>query len=373
MVLTDKAIMIKTVLPALLLTACLTVNAQTIKQTLGKYFLVGCAVNTTQMDGKQPKATDLIEKQYNAIVAENCMKPEVIAPADGMYDFRDADKLVNFGNHNDIKVIGHVLVWHEQTSPWMFAGQNGKAPSREEMLKRMHDYIYTVVGRYRGRVYGWDVVNEAFLDDGSVRESPWYKAIGYDYFYYAFKFAHEADSTAQLYYNDYNMYSKGKREAVCKLVRYLRHRGCRIDAVGMQSHIGANYPDNAEYEKTIDSLSANGVKVNISELDLNMLPNPSSFSGADINQKYAFDKKMNPYVDGLDKKAQQLFDKRYKEIFSIISRHKEHIERVNFWGVCDADSWLNNWPIKGRTSYPLLFDRNYNMKTVAIEIMNMFK
>ena len=344
-----------------------------IKDVLGKYFLVGCAMNTEQIDGNDEKSVDLAKANFNSIVAENCMKPENIEPEEGKFFWDDADKLVKFGNDNGMKVIGHVLVWHNQTAPWMFKNKYGELPNREEMIKRMHDYIFTVVSRYKGKVYGWDVANECFLDDGSFRQSPWYRAIGPDFIKLAFQFAHEADPSAELYYNDYSMGKPGKRDAVVRMIKDLKASGCRIDAVGMQSHNGCDYPDLKEYEETMKALVDAGVKINISELDVNMLPNPDSFSGADINQKYAGNPKMNPYVKGLPKQAEQLFNDRYMSFFKLYYKYKEHIDRVCTWGITDNGSWLNDWPIKGRTNYPLLFDRKYKAKPVVEEIIKLFE
>ena len=313
------------------------------------------------------------ETNFNSVVAENCMKQEVLAPEPGKYDFTEADRLVKWGNDNGLKVVGHTLVWHSQPAPWFFTDDKGQPLTREALLDRMHQYISTVMGRYKGKIYGWDVVNEAFEDDGSLRQTPYLRIIGPDYIEKAFQFAHEADPDAQLYYNDYSMAKPGKRKAVCQLVDSLKAKGLRIDAVGMQSHNGVDYPELAEYETTMDSLFAHGVKINISELDLNLLPNPDNFGGAEVSQDFAYQEKMNPYRNGLDSIGQKNFDDRYMAFFDIYRRHKAQIERVTLWGVADHNSWLNDWPIKGRTSYPLLFDRNYQPKPVVGRILRLFE
>ena len=206
------------VIASVLLSIPAMAQEATLKSVLGKDFLVGCAMNVDQIDGKEPKAVDIVKKNFNSIVAENCMKPENIEPEEGKFNWTDADKFVKFGNDNGLKVIGHVLIWHDQTAPWMFKNKYGELPNREEMIKRMHDYIFTVVGRYKGKVYGWDVTNECVLDDGSFRNSPWYRAIGPDFIKLAFQFAHEADPDAELYYNDYSMNKPAKMKTVVKLV-----------------------------------------------------------------------------------------------------------------------------------------------------------
>ena len=344
----------------------------TLKSTVGKHFLIGVAVNTDQIWGRDSLAVDIIRNQFNQITPENCLKQEVVAPKKGEYAFDDGDQFVKFAEENGLKAVCHCLVWHAQAAPWFFTDDNGKRVSRDTLIQRMHDYILTVAGRYKGRVLGWDVINEAFEDDGSMRHTPYLDIIGPDYFELAFKFAHEADPDAELYYNDYSMAKPAKRDAICKLVRDLKAKGCRIDGVGMQSHNGTDYPDLAEYEATIDSLAATGVKVMITELDLNMLPNPESFGGAEVSQNFEYDEKMNPYVNGLDSAAQQLFNERYLTFFDIYSRHREQISRVTLWGVGDGTSWLNGWPIPGRTNYPLLFDRNYQPKSVIQDIEKLF-
>ena len=355
----------------------ISVQAQTLKETVGKHFLIGVAINQWQVDGRNPKATDVVKEHFNAIVAENCMKPEAIEPREGVFTWDNADRFVKFGEDNGMTVIGHTLLWHGQTGRWMFSFPDSiadnPAAQRELMKQRMHDYIFAVVGRYKGRVHGWDVINEAFLDNGEVRPSPWYKALGYEYFELAFKFAHEADPDAELYYNDYSMSLPAKRDAVCRLVRHLKAKGCRIDAVGMQSHLGLSYPSLSDYEATMDSLAACGVKIGITELDVSVLPNPWDFSGAEISQSFEYEERMNPYKEGLPKEIEKQLEDRYIALFSLYKKHEKDILRVNLWGVGDGDSWLNGFPIKGRTNYPLLFDRQYKARKVVKKIARMYR
>ena len=344
-----------------------------LQSTLGKHFLIGVAVDTRLPAGQDPAAEAIVKEQFNQVVAENCMKGEVNHPEVNRFDFTDGDKLVDWAQKNGKTVIGHCLVWHSQPPKWMFTDANGKTVSREVLIGRMYNHIMTVVTHYKGKIKGWDVVNEAFEDDGSYRKSPYYNIIGPEFIELAFQFAHEADPNVELYYNDYSTSKPGKREAICKLVRSLKSKGLRIDAVGMQSHNGYNYPDYAEYEKSIEAFAAEGVKVMMTELDVNMLPNPEGFGGAEVSQNFELQAKYNPYVKGLDKKAQKLFNQRYLDLFKIIERHKNVISRVTFWGVNDGHTWLNDWPIKGRTNYPTLIDRNNQLKPVAKEIEKLFQ
>ena len=344
-----------------------------LQSTLGKHFLIGVAVDMRLPAGQDPAAEAIVKEQFNQVVAENCMKGEENHPEVNRFDFTDGDKLVDWAERNGKTVIGHCLVWHSQPPKWMFTDANGKTVSREVLIGRMYNHIMTVVTHYKGKIKGWDVVNEAFEDDGSYRKSPYYNIIGPEFIELAFQFAHEADPNVELYYNDYSTSKPGKREAICKLVRSLKSKGLRIDAVGMQSHNGYNYPDYAEYEKSIEAFAAEGVKVMMTELDVNMLPNPEGFGGAEVSQNFELQAKYNPYVKGLDKKAQKLFNQRYLDLFKIIERHKNVISRVTFWGVNDGHTWLNDWPIKGRTNYPTLIDRNNQLKPVVKEIEKLFE
>ena len=323
-------------------------------------FLLGCAVSDAVVQRDEP----LLPRYYNAIVAENCMKMEKIHPTRDSYAWEAADRFVAYGERNGLTMTGHCLVWHSQAGDWIFWDEEGNEVSRDTLLARMREHIHAVVGRYRGRLLGWDVVNEAILDDGTLRPSPWLRIIGDDYIEQAFRFAHEADPEAQLYYNDYSMSLPAKRAGVCRLVRQLQAAGVRIDGVGMQSHTGLDYPDLSEYEASIDSFAALGVEVLITELDVNVLPSPEGFGGADVAQDFDYAAALNPYVEGLSAEAEAAFEERVLALFAIYRRHAGQIGRVTLWGFSDADSWLNDWPVKGRTNYPLLFDRQGRPKPV---------
>ena len=364
----------KLVVFTLVVLASETVLAQSLREAVGKYCLIGAAVNQWQSDGQVPKADAVLQKHFNCAVAENCMKPEVLAPAEGIFDFRVADKFVDYCQRLHLKVNGHCLVWHSQAPDWWFTNGYNASPASKEVLKeRLIKHIKTVVGHFKGKVFGWDVVNEAIEDDGSFRKSPYYNLLGEEFIEIAFRTAHEADPDAELYYNDYSMSKPGKREAVCRLVKRLKEKGLRIDGVGMQSHNGLDYPDLKDYEKSIDAFAACGVKVLITELDINVLPNPEGFGGAAVEQNFEFQQKYNPYPNGLPKDKQKELDKRWIDLFKIYYKHRAQIGRITLWGVCDENSWLNGWPIAGRTNYPLLFDRNYEAKPIVNEIINIFK
>lgn len=350
-----------------------TAQKPTFKSTLGKYFYIGTAIDTLQVNNRDSIGARVAKDNFNAVTPENCMKSENLQPQEGHFNFENADRLVKFAEDNGMTVFGHVLVWHSQAPKWMFVDDNGKPVSREVLIDRMYHHITTVVKHFKGKVKGWDVVNEAFNDDGTYRESPFYKIIGKDFIPLAFRFAHAADPDVELYYNDYSLSNPAKRAAVCKLVRELKAQGLRIDAVGMQSHNGTDYPDINEYEASIKAFINEGVKVQITELDLNMLPYPKEISGAEISQNAEYAKAMDPYRKGLTKSAQKIFNERYLAFFSLYKKYAPSIKRVTLWGTTDSSSWLNDWPIHGRTNYPLLFDRKGNEKSVVRQIENLFK
>lgn len=348
-------------------------NDKTMKDVLGKYFLIGTAVNVDQIWERNVEEANIVKDNFNAIVAENSMKGEEIHPEENRFFWDDADRLMKFAEDNGLTVTGHCLVWHSQAPAWMFTDERGDTVSRDVLIDRMHRHISEVVGRYKGRILGWDVVNEIFNDDGTFRQSPYYRIIGPEFVELAFKFAHEADPNAELYINDYSLSYPAKRDAVCRIVRKLKSEGYRVDGIGMQSHNGLDYPDMAEYEKSIDAFAACGVKVMVTELDINVLPNPKKFGGADINQNFKYADILNPYKNGLPKDVEKQFEQRYLDLFKMYYRHRGQISRVTLWGVTDTKSWLNDFPVPGRVNYPLLFGRDNKPKPVVKKIIEIFK
>lgn len=347
------------------------VNQQSLKKAFEHKFLIGVAMNANQITGLDSIGDNVIISDFSSIVAENCMKSGMIQPEEGKFDFSLSDRFVNFGEKHKLYITGHTLIWHSQTPKWFFTDNNGQPVTREVLIDRMHKHIATVVGRYKGRVKGWDVVNEAINDDGSYRESPFYKIIGKDFIKLAFQFAHEADPNAQLYYNDYNMAMAGKREGVVKMVGDLKRDGVKIDAIGMQSHLGLEFPTLDEFEKSILAYSSLGVKVMMTELDLSILPSPWTTTGANVSDKAAYQEKMNPYQKGVPTEKYAEWEKVYLDFFKLFIKHQDKISRVTLWGLTDGDSWKNDWPIRGRTDYPLLYDRNHQPKPIVSKIIEI--
>ena len=308
-------------------------------------FLVGAALNSAQFTERDTLGAVLVTAQFNTITPENALKWGSLHRLPGVYDFSLADQYVAFGERHNMFIVGHTLVWHNQTPTWVFQDSSRNPVSRDTLLARLRDHIQTVVGRYRGRIKGWDVVNEALNDDGTLRQTPWLTIIGEDYIAQAFRFAHEADPDAELYYNDYSLENAPKRSAAVALVQRLKTEGVAITGVGLQNHDQMYWPNAAQEDSTIGAFAALGVQVNISELDVDVLPSAG-----------------NPYPDSLPNSTQQALALRYTQLFAVFLRHKDAIGRVTFWGVADGDSWLNNWPVPGRTNYPLLFDRQHRPK-----------
>lgn len=348
-------------------------NDVTLKEALGKYFLIGAAIDTTVTRGHNPEVANIVKTHFNSVVAENCMKGEELRPSEDVFFWDDADKFMAFAEQNNLAVIGHCLVWHSQPPKWMFTDKEGNTVSRYVLIDRMYHHITTVMQRYKGRIKGWDVVNEAVNDDGTMRETPYYKIIGPDYIKLAFQFAHAADPDAELYINDYSMAKPEKRATYMRIVKELLSTpGVRIDAIGMQSHNGMAYPDLDEYEKSIVEFASLGVKVMMTETEVNALPNPDKFGGAEISQNFKYEEMLNPYKNGMPKKAQQAWSKRVMDFFKIYWKHRDKISRITMWGVTDTNSWLNDFPVKGRTNYPLLFGRDNKPKSVVKDIIKLF-
>jgi endo-1,4-beta-xylanase len=340
-------------------------RAPTLKDAFAGVFRVGAALNANQFTERDAKGAALVKAQFNTTTPENVLKWEVVHPQPDKYDFTQSDQYVAFGEANGMFIVGHTLVWHSQTPRWVFQDASGAPLSRDALLARMRDHIHAVVGRYKGRVKGWDVVNEALNEDGTMRRSPWLTIIGDDFIAKAFEYAHEADPAAELYYNDYNLEVAAKRNGAADLVKRLKAQGIPIAAVGSQTHEKLyNTGTAAKLDTTLSVLGALGVKVNITELDVDVLPAATQNSTADVGvtAQQGVSAAVNPYVTGLPDAVQQALAQRYAALFRVFLKHRGTIDRVTFWGVGDGDSWLNNWPMRGRTNYPLLFDRQDSPK-----------
>jgi len=327
-------------------------------------FYIGAALSLDQIEGRDPDGISLVEKHFNSIVAENILKWEEIHPQRNRYNFEPADKYAAFGEKNDMFVVGHTLVWFYQTPDWVFEDETGNPLDREALLARMKEHIFTVMGRYKGKVHGWDVVNEVIVEDGSFRKCKWYEIIGEDYVQKAFEYAREADPDAELYYNDYDYYKKPKCEGIIKLIRDLQSKGVRIDGIGIQGHWFLEHPNIDDIEEYVLALSELGVKLMVTEMDVGVLP----FYPCDTPARAlsSFDtetqKKYNPYTAGIPDSVLKEQADRYAELFSFFHKHRDIFDRITFWAVHDKQSWRSYLPISGRTEYPMLFDRKCKTK-----------
>ena len=359
------------IIAIIILPNILTMAQNSLAEATKGKFLFGVAVNMQQVNGVNAKESELIANEFNNIVAENCMKPQLIHPEENKYEWADADKVVAFGEKNKQVVTGHCLIWHSQIGKWFFVDDNGKDVTPEALKEHMRQHIYAIVGHYKGRVKGWDVVNEAFEDNGTYRNSKFYQILGKDFIKYAFQFAHEADPNAELYYNDYNVETPAKCEAIAGLVKELKAAGCRIDAVGSQAHMQMDSPTPDAIENCFKKLKAAGVKILITEWDISILPSP--YSGANISNNFAYSREMDPYREAVPDSIQQKWNIRVLDMFGLFLKYNDVVDRVTVWGLNDASSWLNNFPILGRKDYPVLFDRNNQPKSVVDEMIKMAK
>ncbi len=339
-------------------------NSTSLKEGFKNEFLIGTALNATQIEEKEPNAAALVPQQFNAITPENIMKCEIIHPDWDRYDFDLSDKYVEYGKKHKMFIVGHTLIWHSQLAPFV-----SKIKSSDSLLMFMTNHINTIAGRYAGKVDSWDVVNEALNEDGTLRNSVFLQKLGDDYIRKAFELAAKAAPNTELYYNDYNIEQPKKRAGAIAMIKKLQTSGTRIDGVGIQGHWRINGLPLEDIENSIIEFSALGLKVSFTELDITVLPNPWDLKGADVNQNFEGSPYMNPYPQGLPDSMQIKLAKCYEDLFKIFIKHQDKIERITFWGVNDGQSWLNGWPIKNRTNYPLLFDRNFKPKLAFEKVM----
>jgi endo-1,4-beta-xylanase len=338
-----------------------------LKDIFVESYYIGVALNGRQVNSSEEKVNSLIQTHFNSISPENGLKWQLVHPEPGRYNFEFGDRFVALGEKMDAFIVGHCLVWHQQTPRWVYTDENDQPLTKQTLIARMEEHIKAVAGRYKGKIHGWDVVNEAFNEDGSFRESEWYKIAGKDFIKAAFRKAQRVDPDAELYYNDYNVWKASKRKGILDFAKEMVAEGIKVDAIGMQGHYQLESPSLAEIEQAIIDIHEAGFKVAVTELDVDVLPRPRQAEGADLNMNFANSTEYNPYKEGITAEANAKLAQRYADIFSIFEKHKDKITRVTFWGLGDGASWLNNFPVRGRTNYPLLFDRNLDPKTAIID------
>ena len=340
-------------------------DTATLRQAAGDRMQIGAAIMSSHLD--DPKLAKLIAEQFNSVSGENEFKPDQLQRERGKFTFDKADKIADFAAKHDMKLIGHTLLWHNQAPAWMFQDDSKQPLSREKAIENLKAHIDGVVKHFKGKVIGWDVVNEAISDkpDEYLRDTPARKAIGDDYLVKAFEFAKAADPDVQLYYNDYSIEGPGKREKALRLIKELKEAGAQVDAVGIQGHFLLDQPPAQVVDDAIAAFKQLGVKVMITELDVDVLPRRM---GADVS---ASEKGANPYPKALPPDVQKKLANRYRELFEVFEKHKDAVTRVTFWGTHDGTSWLNNWPTRGRTNHALLWDRQLKPKLAFKEVIQV--
>ena len=331
---------------------------KTLREAYKNYFPVGVAVAPRNLTG--PEA-ELIVRQFSSVTPENAMKMGPIHPQENTYFWQDADAIVDFAGKNGLKVRGHTLCWHNQTPGWFFTDSLGKQVSREVLLGRLKRHITDVVSRYKGKVYAWDVVNEAVPDTGTdiYRQSKFYSILGEEYIEKAFEYAHAADPNAMLFYNDYNTENAAKQDKIYRLLQKLKAKKVPINGVGLQGHWSIYEPTAQEINASINRFASLGLVVQITELDLSVYPKEHVRRQRKDTDKSEFTPEM------ADKQAAQ-----YKMLFEQFRKHKGTVTGVTFWNVSDKSTWLDNFPVPGRKDYPLLFDQNYQPKKAFWGVVN---
>ncbi|ASV32790.1 endo-1,4-beta-xylanase [Maribacter cobaltidurans] len=341
-------------------------TSKTLRETYEDAFYIGTALNRFQIEETDSTMASIVGEEFSSITAENIMKSVNIHPSKDTLNFELADKFVALGEKYDMFIHGHTLIWHSQLSPWF-----GSIEDSLEFATFTEKHVKDIASHYKGRIDSWDVVNEALNEDGTLRNSIFLQKMGEDYLASAFKWTAEVAPDADLYYNDYNMTNSDKRQGAIKMVKKILDQGIKVDGIGMQGHWHLNYPSIEEIEQSILDYAALGVKVAVTELDISVLPNPWDLEGAEISQNFENGEGMNPYAEGLPDSVQLKLANRYKDIFALFLKHKDKISRVTFWGVSDRQSWLNGFPIRGRTNYPLLFDRDLKPKAAYDSIISL--
>ena len=341
-------------------------DVPSLYQEYEEFFPIGTAVAVSQWNRTLDSHQHLIEKHFNSVTAENAMKPDALQPREGHFDFGTANELVDFAEENDMQVRGHTLVWHSQVPDWFFEDEAGRRIDEKEeiteeerqlVIDRMENHVKTVVGEYKGQVYAWDVVNEA-VDGNSLRQTPWLEIIGEEYLAMAFRFAHEADPEAKLFYNDYN--SVQRRDTIYEMLKGLIEEGVPVHGIGMQGHWDIDGPSKFLIEQTIqqfaelDDLTDYDFEIQITELDVSL------FSWGDETRL----EEPSQYI--LFQQAQ-----RYEELFELFIEYSDIITGVTLWGIADDATWLDNFPVENRDDWPLLFDENHEPKEAFWRVIDV--
>ena len=335
-----------------------TKGTKGLKDYYQQYFPIGVAVSPRSL---RTDEANLVLKEFNSLTAENAMKMGPIHPKENEYNWAGADSIATFAKRNNLKLRGHNLCWHNQTPAWMFIDSEGKKVTKEVLLQRLKDHITSVVSRYKGSIYAWDVVNEAVSDnkDEYLRKSEWLNICGEEYIAKAFEYAHAADPAALLFYNDYNEIDPVKRSKIIKLVKGLQDAGVPIHGIGLQGHWAVNEPGKEVLDQTLAEFSNLGLKLQITELDISVYPKEHQRRNTLAGDT---DTLFTPLRESL-----QL--QKYRMCFELFRKYRNSISGVTFWNISDRSSWLDNFPVRNRKDYPLLFNKNLEPKKAYWEVV----
>jgi endo-1,4-beta-xylanase len=337
-------------------------SSKGLKDYYKSYFPLGVSVSPGAL---QTDEANLVAKHFASITAENAMKMGPLHPKENEYYWKDADTIVAFAKRHKLKLRGHALVWHQQTPSWFFTDKDGNTVSKDVLMQRIKDHITTVVTRYKNDIYAWDVVNEAIADakDTIYRSSKFYQICGEEFIAKAFEWAHAADPDAILFYNDYNEIDPAKRKKIIEMIRQLRSKGVPVHAVGLQAHWALNEPTKQQLDKTLSEFASLQLPLQITELDISVYQKEykaKETKSADFDTSYT-------------SRRESAQAKQYEMVFELFRKYKKNITGVTFWNISDRHSWLDNFPVKGRKDYPLLFDKHLHPKTSYKAIIDFGK
>jgi endo-1,4-beta-xylanase len=331
--------------------AAVVPQTEGLKDYYKDYFPIGVAVSAHAL---RTDEAGLLIHQFNSLTPENAMKMSSIHPDEQRYNWRDADSIAAFARRNGMKLRGHTLVWHKQAPEWIFKDANGQQVSKEILLQRLKEHITTVVKRYKGVVYAWDVVNEGISDQQEefYRNSPWYRICGEEFIEKAFQWAHEADPEALLFYNDYNEINPVKRKKIIRLLSGLINKGAPVYGIGLQGHWAINEPSKAQLESTFEDFLTLGLKLQITEFDISVYPKEHEMR----------ERQPEDSASAFTAAREQQQIEQFKMCFDVFRKHSNALTGVTFWNISDRHSWLDNFPVRGRKDYPLLFDKDLQPK-----------
>lgn len=392
---------------------CIMLSGQTqsdyvpLKELFKKDFLIGVAVNGRSITGDAGK---MVIENFNTLTCENEMKPQSLLyfprrnpmgapqtqggqpgqapqpqggqPPQGMggfsqaplkldtinglvFNWASADRIVAFAKANNMTMRGHTLVWHSQTPAAFFTDDKGNQLTKDQLYARLRVYMTAVMNHFKDVTFCWDVVNEAVSDkEGEIyrTESPWYRICGKDYIGTAFRIARSVNPNIKLVYNDYNLVNPAKLERTCTMLKELVDAGVPIDAVGLQGHWSNDI--TAEMLQTaIDRISAFGFKIQVTELDVTTY---TAYHGDGAKNQV---QETQPYTKQVDDNLAE----SYKRFFEVLHKNAGKVTSVTFWGLDDGRTWLNGFPVRGRTDYPLLFDKELKPKKAYYSVKSIYK